>query len=107
MSRYIKRLVEAADEGGLRAVRSLVERGADVNGPDEKRRTALVCASAKGHIDVVRYLIDNGADASVEGACDEIFGMATGTALCGASAKGHSDVGERARRQRCGREPGR
>jgi hypothetical protein len=81
-----KRLVYAAGTGNLSVVRELIEGyGIDVNAASIDGWTALMGASYKGHLDVVRYLVDH--DANVNAA--SIDGW---TALMGASYKGHLDV---------------
>lgn len=47
---------------GLAVVRILVEAGADINKPCEHGRTALHMAAAWGHLDIVEYLLEKGAD---------------------------------------------
>ena len=42
-------------------VRLLLDRGADVNEPDNIWNKALHCASSSGHIDIVKLLLDSGA----------------------------------------------
>jgi ankyrin repeat protein len=60
----IRELVDAASRGDLDRVKSLVEKkGIDINQPGTyKDRTALMMAAKKGHIHVVKYLVDHGAD---------------------------------------------
>jgi ankyrin repeat protein len=48
--------------GSLEAVTLLVEAGADVNARDERGRTVLHSAAARGYGTVVRYLVEHGAD---------------------------------------------
>ena len=57
-------LVAAAKRGDLDQVKLLVEKkGIDINRPGPyKDRTALMMAAKKGHIHVVKYLVDHGAD---------------------------------------------
>ncbi len=50
---------------GLDVARVLIEAGADVNRPCEHGRTALHMAAAWGHLDVVSFLLDHGADPTI------------------------------------------
>lgn len=56
-------LQDAADEGNLAKVKDLVESGkVSVNARGSSGWTALMLASRRGHIDIVRYLLQKGAD---------------------------------------------
>jgi len=55
-------LLDAAKEGNLAGVRSLLRRGAYVNTRDDKQRTPLHLALGNGHEAVARFLIEEGAD---------------------------------------------
>ncbi len=55
---------------GLPAVRLLVEAGAEINRQCEHGRTALHMAAAWGHLDVVEYLLDQGADSTIRAEVD-------------------------------------
>jgi len=54
-------LINAAREGAVEEVRTLLANGAEVNAKDEKGCTALHRAAEKGHGEVVELLIANGA----------------------------------------------
>ena len=56
------RLLEAARTGAADEVRSLLERGADVEARDQNGATALVAAAYGNHVEVARVLIEAGAD---------------------------------------------
>jgi uncharacterized protein len=56
------RLIEAARSGAADEVRSLLERGADVEARDQNGATALVAAAYGNHVEVGRLLIEAGAD---------------------------------------------
>jgi ankyrin repeat protein len=80
-------LHEAAKEGDLPKVNSLVEGGADVNVRTGTGATPLHFAADRGHIDVVELLISKGADVNAK--------TKTGfTPLHWAAARGHIDVVE-------------
>src|SRR5487761_2225620 len=54
-------LRNAAGNGDLGAVRSLLAKGAHVNAEDSLGNTALIDAAENGHLDVVRTLLTHGA----------------------------------------------
>lgn len=58
----VRRLREAVQAGDAEKVDGLVAEGIDVSTADEKGRTALHFASAKGHLRMVETLIKAGAD---------------------------------------------
>ena len=66
-------------------MRSLLEKGADINLADDYNQTALMCASLNGHADVVKVLLDHGANVNVR--TKKGF-----TALSLASDQGHGEV---------------
>lgn len=55
------RLRSAADRGDAGEVRTLIERGAQVDARDGQGRTALLIATHGNHVDTARVLIDAGA----------------------------------------------
>jgi uncharacterized protein len=55
------------EETVLELVRLLVERGADVNGRRRDGLTALHSAAYRGHLRVIRYLLECGADRTLRG----------------------------------------
>jgi len=52
----------AAEEGNIDTVKSLLERGVDVNARNASDQTPLARAATKGYVDVVRLLIERGAE---------------------------------------------
>jgi ankyrin repeat protein len=52
----------AAEEGNIDVVKSLPERGVDINGRNAGNRTPLHRAAVKGNLDVVRLLVERGAE---------------------------------------------
>ena len=52
---------DAARNGKLKHVKSLIEQGADKNNCDSHGYTPLYLASWYGHLDVVQYLVEQGA----------------------------------------------
>lgn len=57
-------LHRAVNAGNLKAVKFLLEHGADVEDSDQEEETPLMLASAKGDLPMVRYLV--GREASLE-----------------------------------------
>ena len=57
-------LHRAASRGHLKAVRLLLERGAQVDSVDGEGVTPLILASYRGQTDVVKLLLERGADAN-------------------------------------------
>jgi ankyrin repeat protein len=55
-------LMMAAYEGHIGRLRTLLERGADVNARDDDGDTALMFAAFKGHAVIVHLLLTHGAD---------------------------------------------
>ncbi|KAI2491609.1 serine/threonine kinase [Fragilaria crotonensis] len=81
-----KELIENAKDGNLDEVRSLIQRGANVNAKDGDGDTALIDASWKGKLDLVRTLLmHDGVDVNIKNR----FGN---TALILASMLGRSEV---------------
>ncbi|XP_062555858.1 ankyrin repeat and KH domain-containing protein mask-like isoform X3 [Armigeres subalbatus] len=79
-------LMEAASAGHVGVAKILLERGAGINThSNEFKESALTLACYKGHLDMVRYLLEAGADQ--EHKTDEMH-----TALMEASMDGHVEV---------------
>ena len=59
-----KELIKACEDGDLKKVESLVEKGFDINAKNNYGWTALMWASTIGisNIDIVKYLVKEGAD---------------------------------------------
>ncbi len=55
-------LMEAIYRGNLESVKSLLDKGADVNAKMDGGVTPLMVASVNGNLDVVNLLLDRGAD---------------------------------------------
>jgi len=55
-------LIDAAFGGDAVAVRSLLDKGANVNAKTSEGGTALIVAAVMRHADVMRVLLDRGAD---------------------------------------------
>ena len=52
----------AAEQGDIDTIKSLLERGMDINARNASNKTPLDRAAAKGNVDVVRLLIEGGAE---------------------------------------------
>src|SRR5690606_33070117 len=52
----------AAEEGDLEEVKRLVSHGAILGREDAKRKRAVHYAAEKGHLPVIKYLCEQGAD---------------------------------------------
>jgi len=78
---------QAVSEGDIELVKSLLAKGADVNGRGRRGLTILHIAASHGHKVLVELLITKGADVNATG-------PGGGTALHGASRFGHRDVVE-------------
>ncbi|XP_055286955.1 ankyrin repeat and KH domain-containing protein 1 isoform X7 [Moschus berezovskii] len=79
-------LMEAASAGHVEVARVLLEHGAGINThSNEFKESALTLACYKGHLDMVRFLLDAGADQ--EHKTDEMH-----TALMEACMDGHVEV---------------
>lgn len=59
-------LMVAASKGDLATVKSLVDKGVNVNTQDERGSTPLMEAVWAGHADVVNFLIERKADVNVK-----------------------------------------
>lgn len=62
MTALDEKLMQAAEKGDVKEVRSLLEEGADVHYQDEKGRTPLMAATQQNHIPVADLLIEAGSD---------------------------------------------
>lgn len=56
----------ACEGGSLNLVSYFIQKGYDLNQPNEDKRTPLGIACASGNVDVVKCLLDNGASVSAE-----------------------------------------
>lgn len=81
-----EQLWEAARKGDAVAVRTLLDKGADVNAKFRYGATALSYASDKGHVEVVKVLLERGADVNVR---DTFYNV---TPLQWAMEKGHTAI---------------
>src|SRR5688572_4864460 len=59
-------LLDAAGKGDVAAVRSLLERGADIEADNGRGGTPLYVAAEQGHAGVAKLLLERGADPNVK-----------------------------------------
>jgi ankyrin repeat protein len=81
-------LIQAAKDGNLSTVQTLLAQGADINAKGKYGTTALMDAVRKGHTKIVEVLLANGADVNAK---DDKLGS---TALMSAAMKGHTETVE-------------
>jgi ankyrin repeat protein len=79
-------LWEAVRRGDAPAVKTLLDKGADVNAKWRYEQTPLFKAAERGDVEIVRLLLEHGADANVK---DTFYGA---TPITWAADKGHVDV---------------
>jgi outer membrane protein assembly factor BamB len=79
-------LFDAARRGDRARVAHLLDAGVDVNAKARYDATALMFASDRGHLDIVRLLVERGADVNI---ADTFYKF---TALGMALGSGHRDV---------------
>jgi len=58
--------IEAAEKGDLEAVKTLLQRGANIDATTQYGDTALHWAAVKGHFNVVTFLLENDASPNVK-----------------------------------------
>jgi ankyrin repeat protein len=78
------KLLQAAGQGNLEAVPTLLAQGGDLKAQHPDGRTVLMQAVLSGNLELVRFLIDEGADVNAK---DEF-----GTALMYAAKGGHIEI---------------
>ena len=81
-------LFKAAQDGDLERLRTLIEKGVDVNSKTRYSATALSFAAEKGHLEMVRFLLEKGADPNVQ---DSFYNA---TPLTWANMQKHKEVAE-------------
>jgi hypothetical protein len=81
-----EQLFTAARKGDAALVRSLLDKGADVNATWRYGLTPLMHAASRGHVEVVRALLDKGARVDVK---DTFYGM---TPIVAAAQSGSAEL---------------
>jgi ankyrin repeat protein len=79
-------LVGSAIRGDANSVKTLLDKGADVNARDMDGNTALDWAAGQGYVEIVKLLLDRGADVNVK---DKMLGF---TPLMTATRSGHTEI---------------
>jgi ankyrin repeat protein len=79
-------LLDACLKGNLEKAKAAIKAGADVNGRNSGGMTALMSASSRGKLDIVKILIANKADVNAKTDASDSKGF---TALIYASLGGH------------------
>ena len=57
----LKKFHEAAKQGNIKVISSLLEKGTNVDAVDKNKNAALHWASEHGHLEVVKLLLEKGA----------------------------------------------
>ena len=78
-------LLRAVQHGQVRAVRRLLDAGADVNTKNKAGNTVLMTATRKGYVEVVGVLLDSGANVNAKNTLNN-------TALMLAALRGHVEA---------------
>ncbi|MFT4314280.1 MAG: ankyrin repeat domain-containing protein [Wolbachia pipientis] len=71
-----EKLFDAAKQGNLSMVRSLISQGANVDSRDHNNWTPLHCATVNGHLELVKYLLEKGADVLAKNNHDMVLHLA-------------------------------
>ena len=78
-------LIDAAWKNNVKAARTLIEAGADVNAKDASEQSAFLIAASEGYLELLELTLDSGANV---GSLDTY----RGTALIRAAERGHADI---------------
>jgi ammonium transporter Rh len=65
-NRSMTELITAASNNDMDTISSLVQAGVDINKGDYDGRTALHLAVCEGHLDMVKFLLDHGANPNLQ-----------------------------------------
>jgi uncharacterized protein len=84
-ARLNRELIDAAWKNDVKAARTLIKAGADVNAKDASEQSAFLIAASEGYLDLLELTLDSGADV---GSLDSYHG----TALIRAAERGHADI---------------
>jgi uncharacterized protein len=78
-------LIDAAWKNNVKAARTLIEAGADVNAKDASEQSTFLIAASEGYLELLELTLDSGAKV---GSLDSY----RGTALIRAAERGHADI---------------
>ena len=80
-------LHRAADDGHIESCSVLIQKGIDINTPDNAYRTALHYAAKNGHLELVKWLVTNGAWVNGDSRCYTTPLLATADSTFGSVAR--------------------
>lgn len=84
-ARLNRDLIDVAWKNDVKAARTLIKAGADVNAKDASEQSAFLIAASEGYLDLLELTLDSGADVS---SLDSYHG----TALIRAAERGHANI---------------
>jgi uncharacterized protein len=84
-ARLNRELIDAAWKNDVKAARTLIKAGADVNAKDASEQSAFLIAASEGYLDLLELTLDSGADV-------DSLDSYRGTALIRAAERGHADI---------------
>jgi uncharacterized protein len=84
-ARLNRELIDAAWKNDVKAARTLIKAGADVNGKDASEQSAFLIAASEGYLELLELSLDSGADV-------DSLDSYRGTALIRAAERGHADI---------------
>jgi uncharacterized protein len=84
-ARLNRDLIDVAWKNDVKAARTLIKAGADVNAKDASEQSAFLIAASEGYLPLLELTLDSGADVS---SVDSY----RGTALIRAAERGHADI---------------
>ena len=84
-ARLNRDLIDVAWKNDVKAARTLIRAGADVNAKDGSEQSAFLIAASEGYMDLLELTLDSGADV---GSLDSY----RGTALIRAAERGHANI---------------
>src|SRR5215211_5771899 len=80
-----RELIDAAWKNDVKAARTLIKAGADVNAKDASEQSAFLIAASEGYLELLELTLDSGANV-------DSLDSYRGTALIRAAERGHADI---------------